>query len=84
MEQLKQVLQLAQQGHSIKGIVRLTGLARNTVRTYLARSQEQGSDPAVHTDAQLAEQLYDQDTSTFKSQRYQHCYPSWKVSIRNW
>lgn len=71
MEQLKQVLQLAQQGHSIKGIVRLTGLARNTVRTYLARGMEQGADPAVHTDAQLAEQLYDQDTSAFKSARYQ-------------
>lgn len=75
MEQLKQVLQLAQQGHSIKGIVRLTGLARNTVRTYLARGREQGSDPAVHTDVQLAEQLYDHDTSTFKSERYQQLLP---------
>jgi len=71
MEQLKQVLHLAQQGQSIKGIARLTGLARNTVRTYLARGLEQGSDPAVHTDAQLAAQLYDQDTSDFKSSRYQ-------------
>ncbi len=71
MEQLKQVLHLAQQGQSIKGIARLTGLARNTVRTYLARGFEQGSDPALHTDAQLAVQLYDQDTSTFKSLRYQ-------------
>jgi transposase len=71
MEQLKQVLHLAQQGQSIKGIARLTGLARNTVRTYLARGVEQGSDPAVHTDAQLAAQLYDEDTSDFKSARYQ-------------
>lgn len=71
MEQLKQVLNLAGQGHSIKSIVRLTGLARNTVRAYLARGMEQGSDPAVHNDAELAAQLYDQDTSAFKSDRYQ-------------
>lgn len=71
MEQLKQVLHLSQQGYSIKGIVRLTGLARNTVRTYLARSLEQGSDATLHTDAELAAQLYDQDSSAFKSERYQ-------------
>src|ERR1700744_5345809 len=71
MEQLKQVLCLAQEGHSIKGIARLTGLARNTVRTYLARGAEQESDPTIHTDAQLAAQLYHQDVSAFKSGRYQ-------------
>jgi transposase len=71
MEQLKQVLNLAGQGHSIKSIVRLTGLARNTVRAYLARGQEQGSDPGVQTDAELALQLYNQDCSAFKSERYQ-------------
>ncbi|MBU7570857.1 MAG: helix-turn-helix domain-containing protein, partial [Flavobacterium sp.] len=37
MEQLKQVLKLKQEGHSIKSIKRLTGLARNTVKTYLKR-----------------------------------------------
>jgi len=71
MEQLKQVLRLAQEGQSIKGIARLTGLARNTVRTYLSRGMEQGSDPVIHTDVELAAQLYDQDTSVFKSFRYQ-------------
>src|ERR1700743_2191991 len=71
MEQLKRVLRLAQEGQSIKGIARLTGLARNTVRTYLARGMEQGSDPVIHTDVELAAQLYDQDTSVFKSLRYQ-------------
>ncbi|MFN9900517.1 MAG: helix-turn-helix domain-containing protein, partial [bacterium] len=40
MEQLKQVLKLYREGQSIKGIVRLTGLSRNTVRTYLARLTE--------------------------------------------
>jgi DNA-binding NarL/FixJ family response regulator len=40
MEQLKQVLTLYKEGQSIKGIVRLTGLSRNTVRSYLARIAE--------------------------------------------
>ena len=40
MEQLKQVLKLKQEGHSIKSIKRLTGLARNTVKTYLKRILE--------------------------------------------
>jgi transposase len=71
MEQLKQVLHLAQEGYSIKRIVRLTGLARNTVRAYLVRGREQGSDPAVQSEAELATQLYNQDTSAFKSLRYQ-------------
>ncbi len=37
MEQLKRVLTLYKEGQSIKGIVRLTGLSRNTVRSYLSR-----------------------------------------------
>ena len=71
MEQLRQVLHLAQQGCPIKKIVRLTGLARNTVRAYLARGHQQGSDPSVQSDKELAAQLYNQDTSAFKSLRYQ-------------
>ncbi len=35
MRQLKQVLQLHDQGHSNKSIVRITGLSKNTVKKYL-------------------------------------------------
>lgn len=35
MSQLKQILRLSSQGYSLKGIVRETGVARNTVKGYL-------------------------------------------------
>ncbi len=35
MSQLKQILRLLSQGHSLKGITRQTGVARNTVKVYL-------------------------------------------------
>ncbi len=35
MSQLKQILRLLSQGHSIKGIARETGVSRNTVKVYL-------------------------------------------------
>lgn len=71
MEQLKQVLLLHQEGQSIKAIVRLTGLSRNTVRTYLHRSEATRSDSVTLTDPQLAATLYNQDTTVYKGQRYQ-------------
>jgi transposase len=71
MEQLKQVLHLYSEGHSIKAIVRLTGLSRNTVRTYLVRGVAGGCDPALHSDASLAAALYNQDIAQCKSHRYQ-------------
>jgi transposase len=70
MEQLKQVLNLKQQGHSIKGIVRLTGLARNTVKSYLARAPEVIGDST--TDKELAELFYNQDIAILPSPRFQH------------
>lgn len=70
MEQLKQVLTLYREGQSIKGIVRLTGLSRNTVRSYLARNNE--DDNAIkQTDKELADVFYNQDTTAYKSERYQ-------------
>ena len=55
MEQLKQVLNLCREGKSIKGIVRLTGLSRNTVRTYLSKSTEEIDHAAPQSDAALAD-----------------------------
>lgn len=71
MEQLKQVLLLHQEGQSIKAIVRLTGLSRNTVRTYLHRHEAASGDSIPQTDTQLAASLYNQDTTVYKGQRYQ-------------
>lgn len=72
MEQLKQVLSLYKEGRSIKGIVRLTGLSRNTVRAYLARmSDELLTESAKQTDAMLAASYYNQDIAVYKGVRYQ-------------
>jgi transposase len=71
MEQLKQVLKLNREGQSIKGIVRLTGLSRNTVRTYLARLPEEVEHKPNQSDASLAEIFYNLDTAAYKSVRYQ-------------
>lgn len=71
MEQLKQVLKLYREGQSIKGIVRLTGLSRNTVRTYLARGDVQSGETAKSSDAELADTFYNQDIAAFKGVRYQ-------------
>lgn len=73
MEQLKQVLSLYNDGKSIKGIVRLTGLSRNTVRAYLARIREDiTEEPVKQTDAALAAAYYNQDIAAYKGARYQH------------
>ena len=72
MEQLKQVLKLYQEGQSIKGIVRLTGLSRNTVRSYLSRLSEDVSNTTKQTDAAIADAFYNQDVVAHKSERYRH------------
>lgn len=71
MEQLKQVLQLSGQGMAIKAIARITGLARNTVRTYLARGSGGAINPGTHCDAELAAVMYNNDVAHFKTERYQ-------------
>ena len=75
MEQLKQVLHLYRNGQSIKGIVRLTGLSRNTVRTYIGRSNETDCDGSAQSNAELAATLYNQDIPRIKSQRLQQLLP---------
>ncbi|MEI6950701.1 IS21 family transposase [Paraflavisolibacter sp. H34] len=85
MEQLKQILQLQNDGFSIKAIARHTGLARNTVKKYLARTANTDTEPSTPADDnQLASIAYNDDTTTFKSERYtsllQHfCYAETEV-----
>lgn len=67
VEQLKQVLQLKQDGFSIKAIVRRTGLARNTVKKYLARLEDA---PQSITAKELSELAYDSDPSPQRNPRY--------------
>jgi transposase len=71
MELVKQVLNLYNEGKSIKGIVRITGVSRNTVKGYINRGAAVACDPKIHSDADLAKVLYNQDTAHLKSIRYQ-------------
>ncbi|MGH2645156.1 MAG: IS21 family transposase, partial [Chitinophagaceae bacterium] len=71
MEQLKMILRLQQQGHSIKNIVRLTGLSRNTVKRYLKRNEHASCNPVTDNDKQIAGVLYNEDATSYKGGRYQ-------------
>lgn len=65
MEQLKQVLQLHQDGTGIREIARRTGISRNSVRKYLSRLQA-----AEHTsDGELAAKAYDTDLLALEAER---------------
>lgn len=70
MEQLKQVLQLKCDGFSIKGIVRYTGIARNTVKKkYLARIDSAGNGASVKP-GELSEAVFNNDATDLKGKRY--------------
>lgn len=71
MEQLKDILRLKKDGFSIKAIVRHTGLARNTVRKYLAaiNAADIDKEGAVVRKKDLVI-AYNNDTTAFKGHRY--------------
>jgi|GEM_PF-4412298 len=59
MSQLKQILLLFAQGHSIKGIVRETGISPNTIKGYLRaiKSREINLEEAINMDELRVEHL---------------------------
>jgi hypothetical protein len=63
---LKQIIQLPKAGQSIKAIARLTGVARKTVRTYLARSNDAEFDIVTQSDNEPSGALYNHDTTLLK------------------
>lgn len=68
MEQLKQILQLKNDGVSIREIARRIGISRNSVRKYLALlDTETGS----LTNKELADKAYNNDTLELNTQRHQ-------------
>ena len=63
MEQLKQVLQLKNDGVPIREIARRTGVSRNAIKRYLSRLEPDGDEVQEPiTNKQLAEKAYDNDT----------------------
>ena len=73
MEQLKQVLQLKRDGLSIKAIARYTGIARNTIKKYLARINCNNIVATVKN-KELSEAAFNNDTTTLKGSRYMHLH----------
>jgi transposase len=69
MEQLKQVLQLKRDGLSIKAIARYTGIARNTIKKYLARIDCTNNASTVK-DHELSNTVFNNDATDLKGKRY--------------
>jgi len=69
MEQLKQILQLHNDGVGIREMARRTGISRNSVRKYLSLLTTAQPDPA--DDRALAEKAYNNDNAVHDEQRLQ-------------
>ena len=61
MEQLKQILQLKNDGIAIREIARRTGLSRNSVRKYLLLLNADGDDSIALSNKVLADKAYRSD-----------------------
>jgi transposase len=68
MEQLKQILQLKQDGISIREMVRRSGISRNSVRKYLSLLE---NDQHPLTSKELADKAYSNDVLEHDAQRLQ-------------
>ena len=74
MEQLKQVLQLKNDGIAIREIARRTGISRNAVKRYLLRLEPANGDPPVElTNKELACKAYDNETLSSATDRRPQC-----------
>jgi transposase len=70
MEQLKQILQLKNDGVAIREIVRRTGISRNAVRKYLLRLQLPDDAPSEGlTNKQIADTAYDNQALSLSTAR---------------
>ncbi len=70
MEQLKQVLQLKNDGVAIREIARRTGISRNAIKRYLYRLEPPAGDPPVElSNKQLADKAYDNNALLFTTGR---------------
>ncbi|HET7116408.1 MAG TPA: IS21 family transposase [Hanamia sp.] len=72
MEQLKQILQLKQDGIAIREIARRTGISRNSVRKYLSLLEKDEADSNGElTNKELAEKAYSSDEAEHNAERLQ-------------
>src|SRR3954451_2095998 len=72
MEQLKQILQLKNDGVAIREIARRTGISRNSIKKYLFRFEQTLEEKIADiSNQQLAETAYDTDASFWGIERRQ-------------
>lgn len=83
MEQLKRIIHLRDEGHSIKAIVRLTGIARNTVKRYLEKQAAADGISSQSTEKQISESLYNTDDTLYKGPRYQELLAHFEYAERD-
>src|SRR5687768_10869395 len=71
MEQLKQILQLKNDGTGIREIARRIGISRNSVRKYLSLLD---ADAEQLTNKELADKAYNNDLLELNTQRHQQLF----------
>ena len=75
MEQLKQILQLKNDGVGIREISRRTGMSRNSVRKYLALLDvNQLSEPEQLSNKDIADKAYQNDQMAHDAERLKHLF----------
>lgn len=70
MEQIKTIIELHKKGEPIKSIARLTGVARNTVKQYLKRSEDALYIKEAGSKQPEESLLYNTDETFYKGPRY--------------
>ncbi len=77
MEQLKQILQLKNDGISIREIARRTGISRNSVRKYLLQLDQ---DAGGLSTKELADKAYNNEVLESNTQRRLHLFEHFKYA----
>jgi len=74
MSQIKQLLQLHQQGKGIKFIARSLGISKNTVKTYLSKMASLPQDICALLDMEdpVLEGKFHAGSPAYKEERYEH------------
>jgi transcriptional regulator with XRE-family HTH domain len=74
MSQIKQLLQLHQQGKSKKEIARILGISRNTVKSYLRKTEESRlhAKELLKLEDPLLEGKFHPGNPSYKEDRYKH------------
>jgi transposase len=80
MEQLKQILQLKNDGVGIREISRRTGMSRNSVRKYLALLDTDHSEREPLSNRDLADKAYRNDQLVHDAERLQHLFTHFKTA----